>query len=126
MPTATATAQVNARLDVSLKAAGDAGLAAAGITPSQAVRALWQLAAEAAGPDELLAALYPKRVAAARDRAAEERRRKVELVGQGPSLAKDVFIELGLAWPPAVTPSASDLKDYAYEEKFGELMGWGW
>ncbi len=113
------------RLDASLKEAGDAGLAAAGITPSQAVRALWQLVAEAAGPDELLAALYPKRAAAVRDAAVEERRRKAGLVDQGPALAKDAFAELGLAWPPAVTPSVTELKDYAYGEKFGESMGRG-
>ena len=36
--------QVNARIDATLKATGDAGLAAAGYTPTQAVRALWALA----------------------------------------------------------------------------------
>ena len=40
------TAQVNVRMDASLKAAGDEGLARAGITPSEAVRALWEAAAE--------------------------------------------------------------------------------
>lgn len=39
---ATATAQINVRLDSRLKEAGDRGLARRGITPSQAVRALWK------------------------------------------------------------------------------------
>ena len=39
---ATATAQINVRLDSKLKEAGDRGLARRGITPSQAVRALWK------------------------------------------------------------------------------------
>ena len=45
--------QVNARIDAKLKATGDAGLAAAGYTPTQAVRALWALAtrSERAGQD---------------------------------------------------------------------------
>ena len=37
----SATAQINVRIDRELKEAGDRGLARRGITPSQAVRALW-------------------------------------------------------------------------------------
>lgn len=36
--------QVNVRIDANMKTAGDAALAAAGITPTQAVRMLWSLA----------------------------------------------------------------------------------
>lgn len=39
------TAQLNVRMDPLLKAAGDAGLADIGFSPSEAVRALWTLAA---------------------------------------------------------------------------------
>lgn len=38
----SATAQINVRLDRALKEAGDAELARLGISPSQAVRALWE------------------------------------------------------------------------------------
>lgn len=41
----TTAAQINVRLDADLKRSGDAALSRAGMTPSQAVRALWQLAA---------------------------------------------------------------------------------
>ena len=41
----TTAAQINVRLDADLKRSGDAALSKAGMTPSQAVRALWQLAA---------------------------------------------------------------------------------
>lgn len=41
--TATTT-QINARIDRALKANGDAALLDAGITPSEAIRALWELA----------------------------------------------------------------------------------
>ena len=44
----TASAQINVRLDANLKRTGDAALSSAGMTPSQAVRALWQLAASLA------------------------------------------------------------------------------
>lgn len=41
-----ATAQLNVRLDPELKKAGDEALASIGLTPSQAIRALWERAAE--------------------------------------------------------------------------------
>lgn len=41
-----ATAQMNVRLPLELKEAGDAAFASVGILPSQAVRALWSRAAE--------------------------------------------------------------------------------
>ena len=44
----TTAAQINVRLDADLKRSGDAALSRAGLTPSQAVRALWQLAASLA------------------------------------------------------------------------------
>lgn len=44
---------------------------------------------------------------------------------EGSGLSRGVFEGLGLAWPPSATPSVAELKDLAYEEKFGELMGWG-
>lgn len=40
------TAQVNVRMDATLKQAGDAALEEAGLTPSAAVRALWQKASK--------------------------------------------------------------------------------
>ena len=40
---ASTTAQINVRLDRELKEAGDRGLARRGISPSQAVRALWRV-----------------------------------------------------------------------------------
>ncbi|WP_165443571.1 hypothetical protein [Olsenella sp. Marseille-P4559] len=48
MPNAPASVQVNVRMDKALRDAGDAGLAAMGVSPTQAVRAVWRLAA--AGP----------------------------------------------------------------------------
>lgn len=41
-----AVAQVNVRMDAKTKAAGDAALASIGLSPSRAVRAVWQRAAQ--------------------------------------------------------------------------------
>lgn len=54
MAVAAATSQVNARIDSALKASGDAGLAAAGYTTTQAIRALWAFAARWAGVPEVI------------------------------------------------------------------------
>lgn len=54
MAVAVATSQVNARIDSSLKASGDAGLAAAGYTTTQAIRALWAFAARWASTPEVI------------------------------------------------------------------------
>ena len=42
---ATASSQLNVRIDSDLKRAGDAVFTSIGLSPSQAVRALWELAA---------------------------------------------------------------------------------
>lgn len=44
MPPTMDTVQMNIRIDRTLKREGDAALAAAGFTPSQAVRAIWKIA----------------------------------------------------------------------------------
>lgn len=46
MPQTMDAVQMNIRIDRTLKREGDAALAAAGYTPSQAVRALWVLAVD--------------------------------------------------------------------------------
>lgn len=49
--------RVNARIDANLKTAGDAALAAAGLTPTQAVRMLWSLAVRYQDEPEKLRAM---------------------------------------------------------------------
>ena len=61
----TPAAQVNVRMDPSLKTAGDAGLARAGLSPSEAVRAVWKIAAEGGERlDRLVELCLAKRTAA--------------------------------------------------------------
>lgn len=123
---ATATAQVNARIDPVLKRRGDEGLAEAGLTPTEGVRALYELAARCAGrPESLLTALFPD-AADEKARAAEaERARKLALVRKGATLIDDACAAYGLAAAsPVAALSLDELRDLAYEEKYAEAMGW--
>lgn len=73
-----AQSQVNARIDADLKATGDAALAAAGFTPTQAVRMLWSLAVRYQGePEKLRAALDPDAAEPTLDELAERQRKAV-------------------------------------------------
>ncbi|MDM8271184.1 type II toxin-antitoxin system RelB/DinJ family antitoxin [Thermophilibacter provencensis] len=123
---ATMTVQVNARIDAELKREGDAALAAAGLTPTQAVRALWELATHLKeSPGQLRAALLPderQREQAARDK---EIQRKLKLVKEGASLMERSYCSNGLPWPPPTSElSYDELKELAYRERSGEEMGW--
>lgn len=84
------SAQVNARLDADLKEAGDAGLAAAGYTPTQAVRALWTLASQhQADPRTIREALDSE--VCAHPHEIAERQRKIQLLHEGVGLV-DTFL----------------------------------
>ena len=82
----TTAAQINVRLDADLKRSGDAALSRAGMTPSQAVRALWQLAASLADrPGALEDILLPSRARAEQREREKAAKRKLELMDQGSS-----------------------------------------
>ena len=92
----TTAAQINVRLDADLKRSGDAALSRAGMTPSQAVRALWQLAASLADrPGALEDILLPSR-------ARAEQRERVR----------------------AQPSDDEELKRNAYADRYGEEMSW--
>lgn len=122
----TMTAQVNARIDAELKREGDAALAAAGLTPTQAVRALWELAAQLKdAPGQLRATLFPNEQQ--RERAAQDKelQRKLKLAEEGANLMERFYRSSGLPWPPTTSElSYEELKELAYKEQFGEEMGW--
>lgn len=120
MPTATTLSQVNVRIDAKQKAAGDAALAAAGISPSEAVRALWDLAVRySQEPGKLTAVLFPDREAQAQQAIEEARERKTKL-----ALACNSVVEQELAKYGCVRPSKTDarsfdqLKEDAYIEAY--------
>lgn len=119
-------AQVNARIDPELKRSGDKGLAAAGISPTEGVRALYELASlYAKKPRKLIAALYPKAEEQAEKTAADARARKLKLIDEGASIVADARAELGIsASPSAIAPSFDDLVERAYDDKYSAFMGW--
>ncbi len=119
-------AQVNARIDPELKRSGDKGLAAAGISPTEGVRALYELASlYAKKPRKLIAALYPKAEEQAEKTAADARARKLKLIDEGASIVADARAELGIsASPSAIAPSFDDLVERAYDDKYGAFMRW--
>lgn len=93
---APAQAQINARIDRGVKQAGDEALARAGFTPSQAIRALWNLAARfSAEPDRIVQALDPDAHLAS-ESAAEECERKRALAREGANIVGTYRAERGL------------------------------
>lgn len=121
-----AASQINVRISAPLKEAGDAMLLKAGLSPTQAVRALWNLAAENAdSPDVVARALFPDVAKAQMDGADAERRRRAKLIKDAPHIVERAFEHLGASSSFGVDSlSDDDLKEAAYAERFGESMGW--
>ena len=121
-----ATAQLNVRMDAELKASGDAALASLGVTPSEAVRDLWRLAAEHEDrPDTLRALLFPGPADVEQDARVRARERKLALAAAGLELYPSMCEKLGAAASDgANVPSDDELEECAYAEKYGDFMGW--
>ena len=92
-------AQINARMDAGLKAAGDAALAKAGLTPTKAIRAMWQRFAELADRPEKIRELMsdPHSVLTPDERT--ERDRKLALAREGSTIVSRSLAERGMAVP---------------------------
>ncbi|MBV4181181.1 hypothetical protein KSY88_03320 [Collinsella aerofaciens] len=121
----TASAQINVRLDANLKRTGDAALSSAGMTPSQAVRALWQLAASLADrPGALQDILSPDRARAEQHEREKAARRKLGLIDQGSQLFAIACRESGIDVPKAQSTGDEELKRNAYADRYGEEMSW--
>ncbi|MBS5450237.1 MAG: hypothetical protein KHY83_08145 [Coriobacteriia bacterium] len=123
---ASGAAQINVRIDAGLKRRGDAALAAAGLTPSRAVRALWELAeSHAAEPESILRAIMPSKACAVEEERAARLRQREEAFARGPRVVEEAYRAAGLSWPAYEdAPSYEKLQERAYEERYGELMGW--
>lgn len=121
----TTAAQINVRLDADLKRSGDAALSRAGMTPSQAVRALWQLAASLADrPGALQDILSPDRARAEQHEREKAARRKLGLIDQGSQLFAIACRESGIDVPKAQPTGDEELKRNAYADRYGEEMSW--
>ncbi|MDB1866491.1 hypothetical protein PMX26_08660 [Collinsella aerofaciens] len=121
----TTAAQINVRLDADLKRSGDAALSSAGITPSQAVRALWQLAASLADrPGALQDILSPGRARAKQREREKAAKHKLELIDQGSQLFAAVCRESGIDLARVQPSGNEELKRNAYADRYGEEMSW--
>ena len=125
-PRAGATAQINARLNPVLKQRGDEGLSGAGLSPSQAIRALWELAARTSdNPEAIQRALFPERAEVQEAELSAAQRRRAEAIGKGAHVVEDAYRAMGVVLASSSADlSFDELQDLAYQERYGELMGW--
>ena len=111
-----ATAQLNVRMDPALKAAGDAGLADIGFSPSEAVRALWTLAArrgkDAMQVKQLLATASSM---AAEETAVEEESDVPDVLRRGWNIVPEGMTKLGITLKPR-SDTPESYEDMLYEE----------
>ena len=122
MPGTTAASQarqtqMNTRIDIALKEAGDAVLARLGYSPSAAVRGLWQFVVDhqddAASVRKVIA---PDAATALSDEAA----RKTSAITGLRSLYAQTAQELGIPGNGGVgLPSWDDLREDWYDERLG-------
>ena len=114
----TLGAQLNVRMGTALKERGDAGLASIGLTASEAVRALWELASS--GPQNLAAL---QRLLADAP-ASSPRRGELDArdpISEGKGLYAAALSQLGLeATPVAVGGSDRNLLQDALLERLDE------
>ena len=110
-----ATAQLNVRMDPALKAAGDAGLADIGFSPSEAVRALWTLAARR-GKDAMQ---VKKLLATASNTVAEETAVEEpdvpDVLRRGWNIVPEGMAKLGITLKPR-SDTPESYEDMLYEE----------
>lgn len=122
MTSTAATTQINVRIERSLKNSGDAAFLNAGVTPSEAIRALWELATNLKeSPRELHGLLFPQTAEQA-DEEARRREAAVERARAGQAIVSEARraagIMQGSAAPP-VEPQDGELYTEALFERFG-------
>ena len=114
----TSTIQLNARLDRELKSSGDAALALIGLSPTQAVRALWEKAARRGKDLEEVADLLipsPRQDAAGGGSGQAD-----DVVRQGWDLMEQAYASLGIDASVTRAYSDDDLREVALEERLAE------
>ena len=115
----SAMAQINVRIDRELKEKGDAELARLGISPSEAVRSLWERLS-AGGREARGACALAKSKPAAGARADIERR--LSALKRSERLFSSFADEMGLdlsTFAPHEDDSADEIRRSYYSEKYG-------
>lgn len=114
---ATAMSQLNVRIPTELKEQGDAMLERAGISSTEAIRMLWQYAADHIHEPDALTKLF-KRPVAEEENAVEAKKDfcNDERMLQGLGFAEEAFRKMGIS--PKVNenaPSYKQLRNEYYE-----------
>ena len=116
----TRQAQINVRIDWSLKHAGDEVLAAAGLSPTQAIRRLWEVAAGfRTDPQRLRTLLFPDE-SSATDSERAERARRQEVARNGAHAVEDGLAALGITLANTTPLSDDELREQGYIERMEE------
>ena len=120
-PMSTETAQINARINRTLKERGDAALERAGYTPSQAIRNLWDFAARNAHNPRAIQALFGAANDVEERKAEKERARRREAAIKGANIVAEAYERYGIE-PSDWTKNASyeEMRDYALLERLRE------
>lgn len=112
-----ATIQLNARMSRSLKEAGDEALALIGLSPTQAVRALWEKAARRGEDLEEVAALLCERG----EPQAGDASRPDEALLTSWTLVEDMLASRGLRYAPSGdAPNDREMLEQARYERLAE------
>ena len=130
MPVAIDAVQMNTRIDRTLKREGDAALAAAGFTPSQAVRALWEIAVRMRDRPRDLAVLlkeYPGKcpTESCRQKCNQEeviQDEKLRSFREGQHMIEEMIASLGISTEHDPSePTLEELREQiALERLYGE------
>ena len=109
----TEMAQMNTRISRSLKERGDAALEKAGMTPSQAVRKLWDFAARNSHNPQIIQSLFDTEDEAEKREAEEERARRRAVALKSANIVADAYERAGIE-PSEWTKNASyaEMREY--------------
>ena len=110
-----ASAQLNVRMDPLLKAAGDAGLADLGFSPSEAVRALWTLAARRGKDAMQVKKLLATASSTVVEETAAEEPDVPDVLRRGWNIVPDGMAKLGITLTPR-NDTPESYEDMLYEE----------
>lgn len=112
----TATAQINARLSPTLKAAGDEALASIGFSPTQVIRALWEKASRRGEDLEEVAIL----LRGSEGRQQHDSMQPDEVLAAGWALMDEVYRTLGI--DPSVKHDLPDDREMLEQALYERLV----
>lgn len=116
-----ATAQINARIDASIKADGDRAFAGIGCTPTRAIRALWTFASKNGHDSKKLRHMLEQlENSQAEAEAKTESDERIERAQEGPLIVERALQEMGIVNTEPSGLSYDELREQAYFEKWAE------